>query len=101
VADYINEDSVIYGPGRVAFSDAARTDGFLGFLGTLIAFRWASGFFHGQHGRSYRSHQAPDPQHAVCVHTSIAGVIASILFTVINKSAQGGAQRRFPGFTPR
>ncbi len=100
IEDYLNEDTVIYGPGRSAFSDAAP--GLmvsLGFLGTLIGIsRGLMGFSMDNITEVTQAIQRLIPNMQYAFNTSIVGVVGSILFTIINKNAQGGARHALLAF---
>ena len=100
VEDYINEDTVIYGPGRSAFSEAVP--GLLvsiGFLGTLI------GLAQGLSGFSMSDSQAvmdsivtliPGMRYAFM--TSIFGVIGSVCFTMLTRTVYGSTENVLRNF---
>jgi len=95
VEDYINEDTVIYGPGRAAFADAIP--GLLvslGFMGTLI------GLANGLAGFNMESSAAVQesiltlvPGMRYAFMTSIAGVVASVAFTLVLRATNGSTER--------
>ena len=100
VEDYINEETVIYGPGRGSFSDAVP--GLLvsiGFLGTLI------GLAQGLSGFSMSDSQAvmdsivtliPGMRYAFM--TSIFGVVGSVAFTLITRAVHGSTEHTLRAF---
>ncbi len=100
VEDYINEETVIYQPGRSALSGAAP--GLmvsLGFLGTLM------GITQGLAGFSMDNSEAvmeairklvPGMQYAFL--TSIVGVVCSIAFTVATGIVNGAAKNTLSDF---
>ena len=100
VEDYINEETVIYGPGRSAFSDAIP--GLLvsiGFLGTLI------GLAQGLSGFSMSDSQAvmdsivtliPGMRYAFM--TSIFGVVGSVTFTMVTRTVYGSTENVLRNF---
>lgn len=101
VEDYINEDTVINIPGRSSLGDTVPSVLVsLGFLGTLIglvislstmnlsSFEEVSSSMLGMlNGLRY------------AFGTSIVGVVASITFTVLNKTVQGRARNTLAEFT--
>ena len=100
VEDYINEETVIYGPGRGSFAEAVP--GLLvsvGFLGTLV------GLAQGLSGFSMSDSQAvmdsivtliPGMRYAFL--TSIVGVVGSVSFTLIIRFAYGSTERTLRNF---
>jgi regulator of sigma D len=100
VEDYINEDTVIYGPGRMSFAEAIP--GLmvsLGFLGTLM------GLTEGLTGFSMSDAEAV--QHSIVTlipgmryafMTSIWGVVGSISFTLITRFISGSTQHTLQDF---
>ena len=100
VEDYINEETVIYGPGRGSFAEAVP--GLLvsvGFLGTLI------GLAQGLSGFSMSDSQAvmdsivtliPGMRYAFL--TSIVGVVGSVSFTLIIRFVYGSTERTLRNF---
>ena len=91
VEDYINEETVIYGPGRSSFADALpglMTS--LGFLGTLIGLaRGLSGFSMGDSAAVQQSIVTLIPGMRFAFTTSIFGVVGSVLFTLITRAVYG------------
>ena len=100
VEDYINEDTVIYGPGRSAFSDAVPgllTS--LGFLGTLIGLaQGLSGFSMSDSTAVMDSIVTLIPGMRYAFMTSIFGVVGSVAFTLITRAAQGSAEHTLRAF---
>ena len=100
VEDYINEETVIYGPGRGSCAEAVP--GLLvsvGFLGTLI------GLAQGLSGFSMSDSQAvmdsivtliPGMRYAFL--TSIVGVVGSVSFTLITRFVYGSTERTLRNF---
>ena len=100
VEDYINEETVIYGPGRGSFAEAVP--GLLvsvGFLGTLV------GLAQGLSGFSMSDSQAvmdsivtliPGMRYAFL--TSIVGVVGSVSFTLITRFVYGSTERTLRTF---
>ena len=98
--DYVNEETVIFGPGRGSFAEAVP--GLLvsvGFLGTLI------GLAQGLSGFSMSDSQAvmdsivtliPGMRYAFM--TSIVGVVCSVLFTLIIRSIYGSTEHTLRNF---
>lgn len=95
VEDYINEETVIYGPGRSAFSDAIP--GLLvslGFLGTLIGLaQGLSGFSISDSEAAMSSIVTLIPGMRYAFMTSIFGVVGSVTFTLITRAVQGSTER--------
>lgn len=100
VEDYINEDTAIYGPGRMSFADAIP--GLmvsLGFLGTLV------GLANGLSGFSMDNAEAVQesivtliPGMRYAFMTSIAGVVGSVTFTLITRFICGSAEHTLQDF---
>ena len=100
VEDFINEETVIYGPGRISFSDALpglMTS--LGFLGTLIGLvRGMKNFdISGAQGMLTSVEQLLGGMRYAFT-TSIFGVIGSVLFTLITRAVHGSAQHTLTSF---
>ena len=101
VEDYINEDSVISIPGRSSLGESVPSVFVsLGFLGTLIGIvislstmqvsnfdEVSASMLNMLNGMRY------------AFGTSIVGVVASIAFTVLNKTVQGRARNTLEEFT--
>ena len=100
VEDYINEETVIYGPGRAAFSDAVP--GLLvsiGFLGTLMGLaQGLSGFKMTDSAAVMDSIVTLIPGMRYAFMTSIFGVVGSVSFTLITRAAQGAAEHALRSF---
>ena len=100
VEDYINEETVIYGPGNSGFSDALP--GLmvsLGFMGTLIGLAVGlSGFNMGDETAIMTSIETLIPGMRYAFMTSIVGVVGSVSFTLITRFVHGSAQRAITGF---
>jgi len=100
VEDYINEDTVIYGPGSSTFSDALP--GLMvsmGFMGTLIGLAMGlSGFDMGDETAIMSSIETLIPSMRYAFMTSIVGVIASVSFTLITRFVHGSASRAITNF---
>lgn len=100
VEDFINEDTAIYGPGRSTLSEAAP--GLmvsLGFLGTLIGMSMGLAGFNLENSDAVMQgiqQLVPGMQYAFT--TSIVGVSASILFTLIIRIVNGTALRALSSF---
>ena len=100
VEDYINEDTVIYGPGRISFSDALpglMTS--LGFLGTLIGLaQGLSGFNMSDSAAVQQSIVTLIPGMRYAFTTSIVCVIGSVLFTLITLAVHGSTEHTLVTF---
>ena len=100
VEDYINEETVIYGPGRISFSDALPgllTS--LGFLGTLIGLaKGLSGFNMSDSAAVQDSIVTLIPGMRYAFMTSIFGVIGSVLFTLIIRAVHGSTEHTLAQF---
>ena len=100
VEDYINEETVIYGPGSSGFSEALP--GLmvsLGFMGTLIGLAVGlSGFDMGDETAIMTSIETLIPGLRYAFMTSIVGVIGSIAFTLISRIVIGSASRAIEDF---
>ena len=100
VEDYINEETVIYGPGRSSFADALpglMTS--LGFLGTLIGLaRGLSGFSMGDSAAVQQSIVTLIPGMRFAFTTSIFGVVGSVLFTLITRAVYGSTEHTLKSF---
>ena len=93
VEDYINEETVIDGPGRSTFADAIP--GVLvsmGFLGTLIGIAMGlSGFDMTDSAAVQQSIVTLIPGMRYAFVTSIVGVVLSVSFNLITRMANGAA----------
>ena len=100
VEDYINEETVIYGPGSSGFADALP--GLmvsLGFMGTLIGLATGlSGFDMGDESAIMGSIEVLIPSMRYAFMTSIVGVIFSVAFTLISRFVNGSASRAIVNF---
>ena len=100
VEDYINEDTVIYGPGSSGFAEALP--GLmvsLGFMGTLIGLATGlSGFDMGDESAIMGSIEVLIPSMRYAFMTSIVGVIFSVSFTIISRFVNGSASRAIVNF---
>lgn len=100
VEDFINEETVIYGPGNSGFSDALP--GLmvsLGFMGTLIGLATGlSGFDMGNEAAIMDSIETLIPGLRYAFMTSIVGVIGSVAFTLITRTVHGSASRAINSF---
>ena len=100
VEDFINEDTVIYGPGRSAFADAVPSLLVsLGFLGTLIGLaRGLAGFDMTDFDSVQNSITTLIPGMKYAFVTSIFGVVGSVLFTMITRAVYGSAENTIKTF---
>ena len=100
VEDYINEETVIYGPGRISFAEALPgllTS--LGFLGTLIGLaRGLSGFDMSDSAAVQSSIVTLIPGMRFAFMTSIFGVVTSVLFTLITRMVYGSTEHTLTMF---
>lgn len=100
VEDFINEETVIYGPGNSGFSDALP--GLmvsLGFMGTLIGLATGlSGFDMGNEAAIMDSIETLIPGLRYAFMTSIVGVVFSVAFTLITRTVHGSASRAINAF---
>lgn len=100
VEDYINEETVIYGPGRGSFAEAVP--GLLvsvGFLGTLIGLaKGLSGFSMSDSQAVMSSIVTLIPGMRYAFLTSIVGVVGSVSFTLIVRFAYGSTERTLRNF---
>lgn len=100
VEDYINEDTAIYGPGRISFAEAIP--GLmvsLGFLGTLIGLTTGlSGFDMADAEAVQESIVTLIPGMRYAFMTSIVGVVGSITFTLITRFVCGSAEHTLQDF---
>lgn len=94
VEDYINEETVIYGPGRGSFSEAVPSLMVsLGFLGTLLGLtKGLSGFSLNDSEAAMSSIVTLIPGMRYAFMTSIFGVIGSIAFTLLTRAVHGSTQ---------
>ena len=100
VEDFINEETVIYGPGRSSFSDALPTLLVsLGFLGTLIGLaRGLSGFDMTDSSTAQNSIMTLIPGMRYAFMTSIFGVVGSVAFTLITRMVYGSTEHALRSF---
>ena len=100
VEDYINEETVIYGPGRISFAEALPgllTS--LGFLGTLIGLAVGlSGFNMTDSAAVQNSIVTLIPGMRYAFMTSIFGVVGSVLFTLITRMVYGSTEHTLTQF---
>ena len=100
VEDYINEETVIYGPGRISFAEALPgllTS--LGFLGTLIGLaQGLSGFSMNDSAAVQESIVTLIPGMRYAFMTSIFGVVGSVLFTLITRAVYGATEHTLTQF---
>ena len=100
VEDYINEETVMYGPGRASFADALpglMTS--LGFLGTLIGLaQGLSGFNMSDSAAVQQSIVTLIPGMRYAFTTSIFGVVGSVLFTLITRAVYGSSEHTLKSF---
>ena len=100
VEDYINEETVIYGPGRISFAEALPgllTS--LGFLGTLIGLaRGLSGFNMADSAAVQSSIVTLIPGMRYAFMTSIFGVVGSVAFTLITRMIYGSTEHTLTQF---
>lgn len=101
VEDYINEDSVINVPGRSSLSETVPSVFVsLGFLGTLIGIVMSlSTMKFSTFDEVSASMLGMLSGMRYAFGTSIVGVIASVAFTVLNKTVQGRARNTLEEFT--
>ncbi|MBQ8506138.1 MAG: methyl-accepting chemotaxis protein [Clostridia bacterium] len=100
VEDYINEETVIYGPGRATFSDAVPSLLVsLGFLGTLMGLaQGLSGFSMTDSAAVMDSIVTLIPGMRYAFMTSIFGVVGSVSFTLITRAVHGSAEHALRSF---
>ena len=100
VEDYINEETVIYGPGRASFCDAVPSLLVsIGFLGTLIGLaQGLAGFSMDDSAAVMSSIVTLIPGMRYAFMTSIFGVIGSVAFTLITRGVQGSTQHTLRDF---
>lgn len=100
VEDYINEETVIYGPGRISFAEALPgllTS--LGFLGTLIGLAVGlSGFNMTDSAAVQSSIVTLIPGMRYAFMTSIFGVVGSVAFTLITRMVYGSTEHTLTQF---
>ena len=100
VEDYINEETVIYGPGRSMFAEAVPSILVsLGFLGTLIGLaQGLSGFNMSDSEAVMDSIVTLIPGMRYAFMTSIFGVIGSIGFNLLTKGVNGSTEHTLRDF---
>ncbi len=100
VEDFINEETVIYGPGRSAFADAVPSLlTSLGFLGTLIGLaQGLSGFDMADSAAAQQSIMTLIPGMKYAFTTSIFGVVGSVFFTLITRAVYGSTEHSLRSF---
>lgn len=100
VEDFINEETVIYGPGRSAFADAVPSLlTSLGFLGTLIGLaQGLAGFNMTDSAAAQESIMTLIPGMKYAFTTSIFGVVGSVLFTLITRAVYGSTEHTLRSF---
>ena len=99
VEDYINEDTVIYGPGRAQLAEALPgVQVSLGFLGTLMGLSLALSGMGADVSDVAGSMSTLLSSMKYAFLTSIVGVVASVTFTLITRAVQGSAQRELINF---
>ena len=100
VEDYINEETVMYGPGRASFAESLpglMTS--LGFLGTLIGLaQGLSGFNMSDSAAVQQSIVTLIPGMRYAFTTSIFGVVGSVLFTLITRAVYGSSEHTLKAF---
>ena len=100
VEDYINEETVMYGPGRASFAESLpglMTS--LGFLGTLIGLaQGLSGFNMSDSAAVQQSIVTLIPGMRYAFTTSIFGVVGSVLFTLITRAVYGSSEHTLKNF---
>ena len=100
VEDYINEETVIDGPGRSTFAEAIP--GILvslGFLGTLIGIAMGlSGFDMADSEAVQQSIVTLIPGMRYAFTTSIVGVVLSVSFNLMTRMANGAAVHALDSF---
>ena len=100
VEDFINEETVIDGPGRGSFSEAVPSVLVsMGFLGTLIGLaQGLSGFSMSDSAAVMDSIVTLIPGMKYAFMTSIFGVVGSIGFTLITRAVHGSTTRTLRTF---
>ena len=100
VEDYINEETVIYGPGRGSFSDAVPSVLVsIGFLGTLIGLaQGLSGFSMADSEAVMDSIVTLIPGMRYAFMTSIFGVVGSVAFTLLTRAVHGSTEHTLRDF---
>lgn len=99
VEDYINEETVINGPGRAQLAEALPgVQVSLGFLGTLLGLSLALSGMGADVSDVAGSMSTLLSSMKYAFLTSIVGVVASVTFTLITRAVQGSAQRELLNF---
>ena len=100
VEDYINEETVIFGPGRGSFSDAVPSVLVsIGFLGTLIGLaQGLSGFSMADSEAVMDSIVTLIPGMRYAFMTSIFGVVGSVAFTLLTRAVHGSTEHTLRDF---
>ena len=99
VEDYINEETVIESPGRVRLAEALPgVSVSLGFLGTLMGLSVALGGMGADVSDVSGSMTTLLGSMKYAFMTSIFGVVASILFTMLTRIVHGRAERTLLSF---
>ena len=99
VEDYINEETVISGPGRAQLAEALPgVQVSLGFLGTLMGLSLALSGMGADVSDVAGSMSTLLGSMRYAFLTSIVGVVASVTFTLITRAVQGSAQRELLNF---
>ena len=99
VEDYINEETVISGPGRAQLAEALPgVQVSLGFLGTLLGLSLALSGMGADVSDVAGSMSTLLGSMRYAFLTSIVGVVASVTFTLITRAVQGSAQRELLNF---
>ena len=100
VEDYINEETVIHGPGRASFCDAVPSLLVsIGFLGTLIGLsQGLAGFSMNDSVETMNSIKTLIPGMRYAFMTSIFGVVGSVAFTLITRGIHGSTQHTLRDF---
>ena len=94
VEDYINEETVIDGPGSARLADALPgVMVSLGFLGTLLGLSFALSGMGADVSDVSGSMSTLLGSMRYAFLTSIVGVIASVLFTLLTRAVHGSAER--------
>ena len=98
--DYINEDSVINEPGRIALSEAIPSLMVsLGFLGTLIGLMIGlSEFNMTDTDTTMTAIRQVVSGMRYAFTTSIAGVVASVCYSLLSRAVQGSARGTLSSF---
>ena len=100
VEDYINEETVIFGPGRGSFSEAVPSVLVsIGFLGTLIGLaQGLSGFSMADSEAVMDSIVTLIPGMRYAFMTSIFGVVGSVSFTLLTRAVHGSTEHTLRDF---